>query len=173
MATITGKIKEYYILINRKKVFAPCRTERNETISWFQANRAYLESRFGDISKAELIERTIDIQSNINMDLNHIKYMLTCTLPNVESPDDEDKYYITKTKSTMPIITKSFEDMAEGDLLFENEFLAKRYIQRHEKTLRALFKEDVINTIRAEAVAEADVIMCRQNLKNRKVEDVI
>lgn len=26
-------IKEYYILINRKKVFAPCRTERNETIS--------------------------------------------------------------------------------------------------------------------------------------------
>ena len=161
-----------YSYSNRKKIFAPCRNERNETISWFQANRAYLQSRFGDISKAELIERVINIQSNINMDLNHIKYMLTCTFTDPVTKD-ENRCYITKTKSGMPIVTESFEDMAEGDLLFENEFLAKRYVQRHEKTLRALYKEDVINTIRAEAVAEADVIACRQSLKNRKVEDVI
>ena len=73
----------------------------------------------------------------------------------------------------MPIVTESFDDMAEGDLLFEKEFLAKNYIKRHENTLRALFKEDVIETIKSEPVSEAVVIACRQKLKNRKVEDVI
>lgn len=136
-------IKEYYILINRKKVFAPCRTERNETISWFQCNQAYLRKQYGDISKAELIERVTTVESSINMDLNHVKYMIICT-----RPDTDERYYITKTKSGMPIVTESFDDMAEGDLLFEKEFLAKNYIKRHEKTLRALFKEDVIETIK-------------------------
>ena len=51
--------------------------------------------------------------------------------------------------------------------------IAKNYIKRHEKTLRALFKEDVIETIKTEPVSEAVVIACRQKLKNRKVEDVI
>lgn len=161
-------IKEYYILINRKKVFAPCRTERNETISWFQCNQAYLRKQYGDISKAELIELVTTVESSINMDLNHVKYMIICT-----RPDIDERYYITKTKSGMPIVTESFDDMAEGDLLFEKEFLAKNYIKRHEKTLRALFKEDVIETIKTEPVSEAVVIACRQKLKNRKVEDVI
>ena len=168
MSVTTGVTKEYYILINRKKVFAPCRTERNETISWFQCNQAYLRKNYGDISKAELIERITRGESSINMDLNHIKDMIVCT-----RPDTDERYYITKTKSGMPIVTKSFDDMAEGDLLFEKEFLAKNYIKRHENTLRALFKEDVINTIKAEPVSEAVVIACRQKLKNRKVEDVI
>lgn len=161
-------IKEYYILINRKKVFAPCRTERNETISWFQCNQAYLRKQYGDISKAELIERVTTVESSINMDLNHVKYMIIYT-----RPDTDERYYITKTKSGMPIVTESFDDMAEGDLLFEKEFLAKNYIKRHEKTLRALFKEDVIETIKTEPVSEDVVIACRQKLKNRKVEDVI
>lgn len=110
-------IKEYYILINRKKVFAPCRTERNETISWFQCNQAYLRKQYGDISKAELIERVTTVESSINMDLNHVKYMIICT-----RPDTDERYYITKTKSGMPIVTESFDDMAEGDLLFEKNF---------------------------------------------------
>lgn len=161
-------IKEYYILINRKKIFAPCRTERNETISWFQYNKDYLQKKYGDISKAELVERTTEIQSNISMDLNHIKYGLVCYLQN-----EDDPYYITKTKSHMPVISKYREDMAEGDLLFENEFLAKRYAQMHEDILKSLYREDVIKTIKIEPVSEAEIIALRQSLKNRKVEDVI
>jgi len=168
MSSITGKIKEYYILINRKKVFAPYRTDRNETISWFQRNRGYLQKTYGDVSKAELVERVTEVHSSINMDLNHVKYTLVCYLPN-----EEDPYYITKTKSHMPIISKYREDMAEGDLLFENEFLAKRYAQMHEDILKSLYREDVIKTIKIEPVSEAEIIALRQSLKNRKVEDVI
>ena len=102
------------------------------------------------------------------MDLNHIKYGLVCYLQN-----EDDPYYITKTKSHMPVISKYREDMAEGDLLFENEFLAKRYAQMHEDILKSLYREDVIKTIKIEPVSEAEIIALRQSLKNRKVEDVI
>ena len=139
---------EYYIAIGDIKVYCPeSKTDKNTIITWFQNNRENLEKEYGAglVSKAKLMEETVEVSIREECNLNSVKFILSCI-----NPSTKWGYYITTSSNGIPFITASFDDMLKGKLIFKTEFEANVWLQKNKPSLSTLYKKSVIDSIKIE-----------------------
>lgn len=154
----------YYISINGHKISCDYGDDKNKAISFFQCNKDQLKATYGDLSEATLMKEITEVDTKEEMKLNEVRFILSYTPPK----SNELNYYVSKSSNGRPIVVPSYDDMIKGGLTFYSESSAKLWIERHKDQLEAVYKKEVIDSIKIIPMSLTEIVIAKELIKTKE-----